>query len=38
MFAIYLSALHRILKGPLLADSSPLSEWKSSLVNNRLLA
>jgi hypothetical protein len=24
--------------GLLLADSSPLSDWKSSLVNNRLLA
>jgi hypothetical protein len=23
------------LEGPLLADSSPLSDWKSSLVNNR---
>jgi hypothetical protein len=24
-----------LLEGPLLADSSPLSDWKSSLVNNR---
>jgi len=27
-----------ISKGRLVADSSPLSDWKSSLVNNRLLA
>ena len=27
-----------LLEGLLMADSSPLSDWKSSLVNNRLLA
>jgi hypothetical protein len=25
----------RLAEGPQLADSSPLSDWKSSLVNNR---
>jgi hypothetical protein len=33
-FATFIS----LLEGPQLADSSPLSDWKSSLVNNRLLA
>jgi hypothetical protein len=31
----FLQQMWRVTIVPLLADSSPLSDWKSSLVNNR---